>query len=93
MLKMTLNIKGRVQKVGYRYSVVNFVIESGLGLTGHVRNLSDGSVEVVAEGSLEELKELHRFCLQGPPTSQVREIDQDLAPIHSRSFTEFRILT
>lgn len=92
MLKMTLNIKGRVQKVGYRYSVINYVLESGYPLTGHVRNLSDGSVEVVAEGDLEELKELHRFCLKGPPSSQVREIKQDIEPIDSRQFSEFTII-
>ena len=89
---MTLNIKGRVQKVGYRYSVINYVIESGSTLTGYVRNLSDGSVEVVAEGELEELKELHRFCLKGPPASEVREIDQDLAPINVRNYGQFTII-
>lgn len=93
MLRMTLNIKGRVQKVGYRYSVVNYVMESGHQLTGVVRNLPDGSVEVIAEGELEELKELHRFCSKGPPTSNVREIKQEIGPINSRQYSEFRITT
>lgn len=89
---MTLNIKGRVQKVGYRYSVADFVMESKLSLTGYVRNLSDGSVEVLAEGDLEELKELHRFCQKGPPRSDVRSIDQDLHPLDKRTYQRFVIL-
>lgn len=93
MLKMTLNIIGRVQKVGYRYSVVNFVMEGNLSLTGYARNLSNGSVEVVAEGELEELKELHRFCLQGPPRSEVREIAQNIEPISKREFQDFVVLS
>lgn len=92
MLKMTLNIIGRVQKVGYRYSVVNFVMESKLTLTGYVRNLSNGDVEVLAEGELEDLKELHRFCLQGPPRSEVREITQEIEPIQKREFQEFIVI-
>lgn len=93
MLRMTLKIKGRVQKVGYRYSVVDYVEGSGHALTGYVRNLPDGSVEVLAEGNLEHLKELHRFCSKGSPASEVREIDQSLEPIETRSFAEFRILS
>lgn len=93
MLRMTLNIKGRVQKVGYRYSVLDFVVESKFSLTGYVTNLPDGSVEVLAEGPLEELKELHRFCLKGPPASEVRDIQQDLQPISERHFSDFRIKT
>ncbi len=72
--------------------MINYVIESGSNLTGYVRNLSDGSVEVVAEGGLEELKELHRFCLKGPPASEVRKIDQDLSPIEARQYSQFTII-
>jgi len=91
MLRMTLNIKGRVQKVGYRYSVANYIEESGHQVTGLVRNLPDGSVEVIAEGELEDLKALHRFCLKGPPKSEVREINQEIEPINSRKYSDFRI--
>jgi len=42
-------VKGRVQGVGFRYFVLQSV--EGLDLTGWVRNLYDGLVEVVAEGA------------------------------------------
>ena len=89
---MTLYIKGRVQKVGFRYSVANFVIESTPAVTGYVKNLSDGSVEVLAEGDLEELKELHRFCQKGPPHSEVRAIEQELEPSDKRAYQRFVII-
>ena len=45
---------GRVQGVGFRYAVKQAAL--GFDVTGTVRNLSDGRVELVAEGNQEELK-------------------------------------
>jgi acylphosphatase len=45
---------GRVQGVGFRYTALQAA--RGFELTGTVRNLPDGSVELVAEGSREELE-------------------------------------
>lgn len=92
MLKMTLIIKGKVQKVGFRYSVVDFVNTQKLPLVGHVRNLPDGSVEVIAEGDIEALKELNRFCTKGPPRAEVREVTQDLVHINKLNFSEFFLM-
>lgn len=86
---MTLIIKGKVQRVGFRYSVADFVMTEKLPLVGHVRNLPDGSVEVIAQGDLESLKCLHRFCTKGPPQSEVREVTQDLVQITKLEFSEF----
>ena len=44
---------GYVQGVGFRYTVRNTA--SGLGLTGWVRNLPDGRVELVCEGEEKKL--------------------------------------
>ena len=44
---------GRVQGVGFRYTTVR--IAQGYAVTGFVRNLRDGSVELVAEGVRSEL--------------------------------------
>ena len=90
---MTLIIMGKVQRVGFRYSVVDFVLTNNLGLVGHVRNMPDGSVHVIAQGDIESLKELHRFCTKGPPRAEVREVAQDLVQINKLDFSEFIALS
>jgi acylphosphatase len=93
MLQMKLTIRGKVQKVGFRYSVVDYVITQKLPLVGHVRNLPDGSVEVIAQGGIEALKDLHRFCTKGPPHAEVREVEEELEKITKLNFSEFFILS
>jgi acylphosphatase len=90
---MTLTIKGKVQKVGFRYSVVDYVLSQKLPLVGNVQNLPDGSVKVVAQGDIETLKELHRFCTKGPPRAEVREVAEELLPIKEFSFSSFILLS
>jgi acylphosphatase len=91
MLQMTLIIKGKVQRVGFRYSVADFVIQEKLPIVGHVKNLPDGSVEVIAQGDLESLKCLHRFCTKGPPRAEVREVQEEISPITKLEFSEFYV--
>lgn len=93
MLQMTLKIKGKVQRVGFRYSVVDFVLNEKLPIVGHVRNMPDGSVHVIAQGDIESLKELHRFCTKGPPRAEVREVQEDLIQINKLEFSDFIVLT
>lgn len=66
-------IRGRVQGVGFRYFAERHA--NVLGITGFVRNLFDGSVEVVAEGERNKvdlfLKELER----GPHYARVENVD------------------
>src|ERR1043166_7313968 len=51
--RMTVFYSGRVQGVGFRYTVKS--ITTGFEVTGTVRNLDDGRVELIAEGEREEL--------------------------------------
>jgi acylphosphatase len=51
--RLTVFYSGRVQGVGFRYTVKT--VAAGFEITGIVRNLSDGRVELVAEGAREEL--------------------------------------
>ena len=52
--RMRIYYSGHVQGVGFRYSVKS--VAAGFELTGTVRNLPDGRVELVAEGPREELE-------------------------------------
>jgi len=75
-----LLIRGRVQGVGYRASCCRKAKE--LGLSGWVRNLGDGSVEVQAEGPAHLLTELRLWCERGPRGAEVLGVSHGhLAPL------------
>lgn len=65
-------ISGRVQGVAFRASTRDAA--RGLGLTGFVRNLSDGQVEVVACGELSRLEQLEGWLHQGPRWARVEKV-------------------
>lgn len=66
-------ISGRVQGVGYRYSVVTMA--GRLQLVGWVRNAPDGSVETRAQGPGPVLDEFVAFLHQGPRAARVDFVD------------------
>lgn len=66
-------IKGAVQGVSYRAWTVQTA--NTLGLTGWVRNLSDGSVETVVQGDQEDIRSFITSCYDGPGFSRVDSID------------------
>lgn len=66
-------IEGRVQAVGFRYFVHRAATD--LSLDGWVRNLSDGRVELLAEGKQEDCDALLQLVSQGPSMSHVRNIE------------------
>jgi acylphosphatase len=81
-------VSGRVQGVGYRYFA--FDAAQRLGLRGFARNLTDGRVEVVADGKDDALTGLRTELERGPLSSrvdQVTEAEVDSAAI----FSEFTI--
>ena len=65
-------VRGRVQGVGFRWFVSSAAVR--LGVRGWVRNLPDGSVEVVAAGSPDALASLERSLRNGPPAAHVAEV-------------------
>ena len=72
-VRARLRVTGLVQGVFYRQSTAS---EAGrLGLTGSVRNLSDGSVEVVAEGARAAVEGLVAWCRRGPPSARVASVE------------------
>ena len=81
-------VRGRVQGVGFRW----FVEREAhlLGVAGSVRNRADGSVEVFAQGSPEQLAGLHGRLREGPRASRVDEVDVSPAEVQP-GLSSFRI--
>ncbi len=72
MPQVHLVLSGRVQGVGFRYYALRAA--QRLNLHGWVRNLSDGSVELEAEGPREALEAFASEMRSGPPSAQVRDV-------------------
>ncbi|HET9735441.1 MAG TPA: acylphosphatase [Burkholderiales bacterium] len=67
-----LRITGRVQGVGYREALRSEA--ERLGVTGWVRNRSDGSVEALAQGSASALATFIAWARRGPPAARVEDV-------------------
>lgn len=65
-------IHGRVQGVGYRYSLENMA--STMRIAGWVRNRHDGTVEAHLEGQAESVEALLAWCRHGPAGAQVSHL-------------------
>lgn len=78
-----IHVRGWVQGVGFRWSAVR---EARVrGITGYVRNLSDGSVYIEAEGSGEQLNAYIEWCKQGPGI--VESVTSDVfSPVNHKDF-------
>jgi acylphosphatase len=88
MRRLHLIIRGHVQGVCFRLYTRSEA--QRLGLTGWVRNRSDGTVELVAEGCEQALEALHAWCRHGPDYAQVSRVDAEMEPV-SGEFADFRI--
>ena len=67
-------ISGRVQGVWYRAWTQKTA--AGLGLSGWVRNCSDGTVEALFSGPDDKIAEMLRLCRKGPMLARVDDIRQ-----------------
>lgn len=68
-------VSGRVQGVFFRAATQNEARE--LGLSGWVRNLPDGRVEVLACGAGPAVEALQRWLWEGPPHARVEDVTCD----------------
>jgi acylphosphatase len=82
-------VRGRVQGVGFRW----FVEREAhiLGIAGWVRNNHDGSVEVLAQGTRDQLSGLHSRLREGPRAARVDAVEvSDASP--AAGLSSFRIV-
>jgi acylphosphatase len=80
-------VTGRVQGVFFRDSTREQALK--LQLTGLVRNMPDGSVEVFACGRQDALEQLGVWLQSGPPMASVANVES--ADVENRSFRKFTI--
>ena len=73
MIARSLRIYGKVQGVWYRAWATRTAQE--LGLTGWVRNRSDGTVEALAIGEPDTVERFIAACREGSPKSQVERVE------------------
>lgn len=66
---------GRVQGVGFRYTVKK--LSPGFEVTGEIKNLSDGRVELIVEGTLEELEDFLQAIRDSGLRRMIKEEDQN----------------
>ena len=66
-------VSGFVQGVGYRWHITEAA--GSMNLSGTIRNLRDGSVEIWAEGEQDELSQLVGVIWQGPALAKVKGLD------------------
>jgi acylphosphatase len=81
-------VSGRVQGVGFRYFCKS--LAETLGVSGWVRNLPGGNVELEAQAGPEELEEFLRKIRQGAPGSLVKNVATRDIP-HEKEEGEFAI--
>jgi acylphosphatase len=86
--RISLLITGKVQGVGYRYSV-KLKAES-MAIRGYVRNQPDGSVFVTVQGENTAVENFVKWCYKGPSAAFVSGVEKISGSIED--FSEFKIL-
>lgn len=89
MERVIINIFGRVQKVGFRFSTLQKARE--LNIKGFVRNLRDGSVEIEAEGEKSNIDKFIEWSKVGPAYSDIKKTIVESVPTLNEE-KEFEIL-
>lgn len=72
-VRVRLFVSGVVQGVSYRASTQEEARRRGI--LGWVKNLDDGRVEAVAQGTKDRVVELIAWCRKGPPAAKVEKVD------------------
>jgi len=73
MVRRRVVVHGRVQGVGFRFSLARAA--TSRGVAGWARNRADGTLEAVFEGDPDAVDSLVRFCHKGPRGAEVERVD------------------
>ncbi len=87
-VRLRLEIHGRVQGVWFRGSAREEAVR--LDVRGWARNRSDGSVEILAQGSKPNVDRFVEWCHRGPSAARVSRVDEH-SELPADDLTEFRI--
>lgn len=87
--RAAFRVYGRVQGVGFRWWTHRTA--KRLGLTGSVRNLADGTVEVRVKGTDTAIQKLASSLQQGPASARVQRVERE--PVEGKDIPrdDFRI--
>lgn len=81
-------VAGLVQGVFFRAAACDRAVS--LGVTGWVRNLPDGRVEILAEGASERIAEFLDWCASGPPRARVDSMEV-IEEVPAEEFSTFEV--
>lgn len=87
IIREHIYVDGRVQGVGFRFRTMQFAIQ--LKLTGWVRNLDDGRVEMEVQGEREKINHLFEI-LKGERFIEIHQCEADLIPVKHESGFQVR---
>lgn len=89
MNSIHLYISGKVQGVNFRY----FTKQKAdvLGVTGWIKNLDDGRVEIMAAGKQDKLNQLIEWCKQGPSPAHVTGVELKWQDVTNK-YSDFTII-
>lgn len=89
MISLHCTVTGRVQGVGFRYFTHSNA--QSLKITGYVKNLADGNVEIYAEGGEQIMAKFYQSVQKGPSFSNVIDIQADWFEISEKKYNDFSI--
>jgi acylphosphatase len=89
MKKMHAYVSGKVQGVFFRSNTAD--IANRLGVKGWVRNLTNGKVEVFAQGPEDKLSELLKWLHRGSVFSKVEHVNHEISDTDEETFRNFTI--
>lgn len=71
--EVLIKIYGDVHGVGFRYATLEEA--QTLGLAGFVKNMPDGTVEIIAQGERDQLEKLVKWAEGGPASAEVKKVE------------------